>query len=291
MILITGATGNVGRELTRLLQVDDLDFRIMTRDPEKCEKLREAGFDAISGDYDNLKSLVSALKKVDKMFMLSPADPGMVERQTMLLEAAKKAKVKHLVKLSCVGAHPEAPDRFSRLHGEIEEKIVESGVNFTNLRPHYSMQNLLMFATTISYEGIFCAPMRDGRIGIVDARDVAQVAATILKEDFHGGTTYELTGPEALSFYDMSEILSAVRKRRVTYMDITSEKARVGMLRSNTPEWLIDAIMEQYEVFSAGQADQITDHIERITGHRPRGFHEFAVDYADFFAKRKMEES
>jgi uncharacterized protein YbjT (DUF2867 family) len=153
------------------------------------------------------------------------------------------------------------------------------------------MQNFLMYAPSISIEGAFYVPMKEGRIGIVDARDVAAIAAAVLTEDDHLGSTYDITGPETLSFFEMAEILSAVRKRRVTYVDITPEKAREGMVHSGTPEWLIEAILELYELYSEGGGETVTDIVERLTGQRARGFHEFAVDYADFFAKKRIESS
>lgn len=287
MILITGATGGIGQEMIKLLQDKDVPFRAMVGDTERATALRESGVDVVMGDFDQPESLVTAVLDIERLFLLSPAAPDMVSKQTSLIDAACRAGVQHIVKLSGLDAATDAPTRFGQLHAQIEQKIEKSGLTYTHLRPHYFMQNFLMFAPTISTEGAFYAPMKDGKIGIVDARDIAAVAAAVLTEDGHADQTYDITGPEALSFFSMAEILSAVRKRRVTYVDIPADKARAGMLHAGTPEWLADAILELYEVFGEGSAEIVTDTVENITGQRARGFEEFAVDYADHFAKRR----
>jgi uncharacterized protein YbjT (DUF2867 family) len=290
MILVTGATGNIGRELIRLLHEKEIPFRAMARDPEKARGLQEEGWDVVLGDYDTPESLVTAVLDVEKLFLLSPAGPDLVHHQSRLVDAASRAGVKSVVKVSALGADPDAPTLLGRLQAESEQMVAASGLAFTHLRPHFLMQNMLMFAPTISTENAFYAPMKDGRIGLVDARDIATVAASVLTEDSHAGHSYDLTGPEALSFFDLAEKFSAVRKRQISYVDIPPARAREGMLRAGTPAWLADSILEQYEQFRQGRGEIVTDTIHEITGQRPRGFDEFAVDYAGPFAKRRAQE-
>jgi uncharacterized protein YbjT (DUF2867 family) len=289
MILITGATGNVGRELVWLLQDKGMPLRALVQDPQKATGLTAEGIEVVTADFDRVDGLRKALAGADKLFLLTPASPNLVEHQKRIIDAAIKARVKYVVKLSGLGASSDSSSRLARSHAVIEDHLEQSGLPCTQLRPHFFMQNFLMFAPTITAEGAFYAPMKNGRIAIVDARDVASVAAKILTEDGHEGRTYELTGPEALSFREMGEKLSAVQRRRVAYVDISLEAARKSMLASGTPEWLADAIVELYEIYSEDLAADVSDAIERISGQRPHSFDEFAVDFAETFRRIKNQ--
>ena len=286
MILITGAAGHIGHELIRLLEESGAEFRIMVS-PAAGEEHRDRKYTTVPGDWDDPGSLAAAVKGADRVFLSSPAGPEQAERQGRLVEAARKAGVSHLVKLSSLGARLDDTSRLGRWHAEIERRIEASGLAYTHLRPHFTMQNMLMFEHTITLENAFYAPMGEGRIGLVDARDIAAVAAVVLTEDGHAGQAYDITGPDILSFMDVSNRLSAVRKRQVTYVDIPPDKAREGMLRAGTPEWLADGILELYASFRAGEGELATETVERVTGRRARSFDEFAVDYAEHFTRRK----
>jgi uncharacterized protein YbjT (DUF2867 family) len=289
MILITGATGHIGHELVRLLRDKGADFRVLIPGEAGAAELQQIGVEVVSSDFDDVKRLAGVMKKAERLFLASAPDPDQATKQGLLVKAAQKAHISHLVKLSSQGAASDAPCRLARWHAQTEQQIESSGLDSTILRPHYVMQNMLMFEHTITIENAFYAPMGEGRVSMVDARDIAAVAATVLLEDGHAGRAYEITGPEALSFEDVANKLSAIRKRQVTYVDIPPERAREGMLRAGTPDWLADAILELYAGYRIGTGELVTDVVERLTDQRPRSFDEFAVDYAEHFSRRKTD--
>jgi uncharacterized protein YbjT (DUF2867 family) len=287
MILITGAKGNIGKELHRLLSDQDMDHRALVGDNLQAEELKAEGLETVVADHKKVGNLAKAMAGFDKVILLSPINPLLVEHQSLMIEAAAKANVRTLVKLSGLDAHPESPSRILRWHAQVEERMQASGLAYTILRPHYLMQNFLMFAPTITTEGAFYAPMQNGRISAVDARDVAAVAAEVLGTDRHDGEICQLTGPEALSFRDMAEKISSVQRRRVAYVDIAPLEARKMMIASGSPDWLADALLELYDIYCDDLAAGVYDDIETITRHRPHSFDEFAVDYADAFVRVK----
>ena len=171
-----------------------------------------------------------------------------------------------VVRLSVHQASHEAPTRISRQHAEVEDRLVASGVPYTLLRPQSFMQNTLMAAPTVASQGRIYQPMKDGRLGVIDARDIGEVAAKVLTEEGHEGKTYTLTGPAAISFHDVAEALSEVLDREVSYVSIPLERAREVMLGRGIPEWMADALNEYAKAHSEGYSNWTTDDLERLTG-------------------------
>lgn len=287
MILVTGATGTTGFELVQLLVEKDVAFRALARSEEKAAPFQKVGVEVAIGDFDDPASLDAALQGVEKAYLCSPASPQQVEQQGNFVEAAKRADVQHLVKVSALGAADDSPFSLGRWHAVTERQIEESGMPFTILRPHSFMQNLLASMPTIVDEGVIYAPMGDGRIPMIDARDIAAVAAAVLTEPGHEGETYLLTGPEALSYKEVADKLSDAIGREVMYVDIPPDVARAGIISNGLPEWLADDLIGLYDMFSANEAAEVDPAVEQITGRPGRTIDEFARDYAGFFADRE----
>jgi uncharacterized protein YbjT (DUF2867 family) len=187
------------------------------------------------------------------------------------------------VRLSVHQASHEAPARNSRQHAEIEDELISSGLQYTFLRPQSFMQNTLMAAPTIASEGRTYQPFKDGRLGMVDARDIGEVAAKVLTEEGHEGETYTLTGPAAISFYDVAEILSEVLGKEVSYINIPLETAKEAMLGMGVPEWRAEVLIEYAKAHSEGYSDWTTDDFERLTGHPATSYKKFATDFGRIF--------
>jgi uncharacterized protein YbjT (DUF2867 family) len=126
-------------------------------------------------------------------------------------------------------------------------------------------------------------PMKGGKLGMIDARDIGEVAARVLTEDGHEGKSYTLTGPAAISFYDVAEALSEVLDKDVGYVPIPPEKAKDAMLERGIPGWMADALNEYAMVHSEGYSDWTTDDVERLTGHPATSYREFATDFQLLF--------
>lgn len=283
MILVTGATGTVGKEVVKQLSSTGEKIRVMVRNVEKAAPLKGPGVEVVQGDFGKPDTLASAVKGVEKVFLLSSADPRQVELQGNVLKAAKSAGVKHLVKLSALGARPDSSVALARGHYQTEKQIQDSGIPYTHLQPHFFMQNLLMFADSIKRQGAFYAPMKQGKISLVDVRDIAAVAARVLTEKGHERKTYAITGPEALSFGELAEKFSRVLGRKVAYVDVPPEDAKKGMLGAGMPEWLVDDLLALYGIFSAGHAAVVSKAVEEVTKKPARTFDQFAKDFARFF--------
>ncbi|HWN71267.1 MAG TPA: SDR family oxidoreductase [Haliangium sp.] len=287
MILITGATGTIGRELVELVSAAGMHVRAMARQPQRAAvhdraRGRESLIDWVHGDLTAPETLPRALDGVERAFLLSPADPRQAELEEGFIAAARAAGVAHVVKLSARGAALDASFPGGRLHARIERALERSGLAFTHLRPHFFMQNLLRSAAAIRDQGKIFAPMADARISLIDARDVAAVAAAVLREGSrHAGERYELTGPEALSFADIAAHLGAATGRPVTYVDVPPEDARKAMLQRGMPEWLVANILALHADFRTGPWSGVEPAVREVTGRPARSFLDFAREHGD----------
>jgi uncharacterized protein YbjT (DUF2867 family) len=282
--LITGATGKVGSALLDNLGNTDIDPRALAHDESKAEALEGRGVEAVLGDFLKPETLGPALDGVSAVFLLTPIHPQQVHQATNVIEAAKESgNDPRIVRLSVHQASHQAPTRISRQHAEIEDSLASSGLPYTLLRPQSFMQNTLMAAPTVAAEGRIYQPMKEGRLGMIDARDIGEVAAKVLTEEGHEGKTYTLTGPAAISFYDVAGALSKVLGKEVAYVPIPLEKAKEAMMSRGIPEWLADALNEYASAHSEGYSDWTTDEVERLTGHPATSYEKFASDFARVF--------
>jgi uncharacterized protein YbjT (DUF2867 family) len=201
--------------------------------------------------------------------------------QGNMVKAARRAGTPHMVKFSVLGADPRSACRILSDHGQIEKQIEASGLPFTHLRPNTFMQNLLMFAGTIK-QGNFALPAGETRMSTVDIRDIAAVAVQVLTGSGHAGKTYEITGPEALSYGDMARKLTAVLGKPVQYVNLTPADFKSGMLQWGVPEWMADGMNELYASYTGYQA-AITDVVATVGKKQPTTFDQFARDFAAVF--------
>ena len=283
-ILIMGATGKVGGALLDNLGNADVGLRALVRDESERSRLQERGVETVLGDFLEPETLGPALEGVGTVFLLTPIHPEQVPQATNVIEAAKgSGKDPRIVRLSVHQASHESPMRISRQHAEIEDKLVSSGLPYIFLRPQSYMQNTLMAAPTVASEGKIFQPMKGGRLGMIDARDVGEVAAKVLTEEGHEGKVYTLTGPAAISFYDIAEALSGVLGKEVNYVSILPEKAKEVMLSRGIAEWVANALNEYAKAHSEGYSDWTTDDFERLTGHSATSYKEFASDFERVF--------
>ena len=281
MILVTGATGTVGRPLVLELKERRASFRVLTRDSNKARNLL-GDVDCAVGDVSRPETVAKALAGVEAAFLLSPLDPALPAWEAGFARAARKAGVKRLVKLSALGADVRSPGAIARWHGEGEEEVKRAGVPFVVLRPAAFYQNLLIGAAEIR-RGVLRAPMGSARVAMVDARDVGVSAAAALTAPALDGETLTLTGPAPLTYAEAAAALAKVLGRPVGYTDVAPDLARQGMAAAGMPPWLADAVLGLYEAFRAGKADLAADGVQRATGREPFSFERFARDHAAAF--------
>jgi uncharacterized protein YbjT (DUF2867 family) len=284
MILVIGATGTNGREVVARLAAAGEKVRALVRDPDRAEDLRRENVEVVRGDLDEPASLDAALAGVDRAFFVAAVGPRFVEWFRNFLDAALRSGGPRVVKFSGMGAGVDSPAEILRQHGETDEALAASGLPFTILRPNSFYQNMLWSAATIKGQGAFYLPMGDARQSLVDVRDIASVAVRALTGPGHEGRTYDLTGPEALSYGDVAEILARVLGRPVRYLDVPPGAALDSMLAGGMPGWNARALSELYGAFAGGTYERTTDAVERTTGARPIPFEQFARDHVAAFS-------
>jgi|SRR5215467_1487819 len=283
MILITGATGNVGLELTRKLFDRGLPVRAFVRDRARARAISLPGIELVEGDFARPDTFARALDGVDQLFLLMPTRADVEQRQRNFVDAAKRARVKHVVKLSQFGANAAAAGRFQRYHAGVEHHILKSRIPYTFLRPNLFMQALLDFRSSIASQGTFYAPAGSARVSVIDVRDVASAAAAALTNSEHENKTYELTGPEALTHAEMASELSEAFGRTVSYVDVPPEFMLQTLLDLRMPQWQAAGVLEDYDRYRRGEAAIVTSAVRDITQHQSTRFSQFAADYARQF--------
>ena len=255
-------------------------MRAGIRDQAKARK-ELADIVLIPFDFENEKTFSGALEGVEKVFLLPPLLPNQLEVMNVFVDAAKRAGVRHIVKLSAIGVDDQTQPTAVKWHGANERYIRESGMAFTFLRPNSFMQNFITYFPPRN-----CAiylPWGNGTASFVDTRDIASVAAKALTSDGHGGRIYTLTGPATLGIAEVALILSQVTGREFKYVDVPEAAARDGMLQAGVPQWQVELVMELHAVNKQNRWSAVTSDVEKVTGTAPTDFAQFARDHADKF--------
>jgi len=286
MILVTGATGKTGAETVRLLAERGAPLRALVRDPDRAAALLGRGVELAVGDLDRPETLAPAMAGVERLYLCSAPDARMAEQQLNALVAARDAGVRHVVKLSAIGASPASRFSLGRQHAQIEREVKGSGLAWTLLQPTFFMQNLLGQAAAIAAEGKIYTPAADGRAALVDARDIAAVAAAVLTEDGHEGESYVVTGSDSLSHSEIAARIGAAIGKPVAYVQVPADAARQAMVQGGIPEWYADDLVVLQQIFGSGVAARTTDVVPRVAGRPARTFDGFVREFAGAFAGR-----
>lgn len=283
MILVTGATGTVGREVVRQLSGRGVPVRAMVRDRSRAEGPALPGVELVEGDFDHPESLAAACGGVERAFLLTSSSERAQAQQIAFTRAAQGEGVGHVVKLSQLHADARSSGRFLRYHAAVEAAIREAGLAFTFLRPTLFMQGLLNFRPTITTRNAFFAAAGDARVSAVDVRDIAEVAAAALTGSGHEGKIYGLTGPQALTHAEMAGLLSEAVGRSIAFVDVPPEAMHEALLGAGFPLWQADGLLEEYAQYRRGEAAAVLPGVQEALGRPPRRFEEFARDYAAMF--------
>lgn len=285
MILVTGATGTVGRAVVNHLCELGEPVRALTRRPETAGLPDDV--DVVPGDLGAPADLVAALDGVDRAFLLSTG-PEIPRHDTILATAAAKAGVRHIVKLSSGRTGDEtATDPIPAWHRAGEQAVRDSGVACTMLRPLGFMSNALHWAATIRDQDTVYAPFGQGRIAVVDPADIAAVAARSLVEPGHAGQVYTLSGPQSLSPGEQTEILSEVLGRRLRYVETSPADARAALLRFGVEPEMADAIMALRATALESFTSTAHPTVAAITGCPARSFRDWALAHRAEFTVRQ----
>ncbi|MGB4066436.1 MAG: SDR family oxidoreductase [Nitrospira sp.] len=284
-ILITGATGNISSGIITQLKGSEHRLQALVRNPEKAQDLKRQGVELRVGDLEKPWTLGSAFAGVDTVWILAPPGPRAPEQCSNALWAARQAGARHVVRLSAIGASHTAPTINSRLHALSDAELAASGIPFTILKPHYFMQNLLMAAQSIAQQGAMYFALADGKMGLIDSRDISEFAAHVLTNAGHEGKTYTLTGPASVSMHQIAAAISEAIGKTVTYVPVTAEAERQTILQMGIDEWMANLLGDYSAAYSLNWGDLVTDDFQRVTGKSPRSIAQFAKDFAGAFGK------
>jgi uncharacterized protein YbjT (DUF2867 family) len=275
MILITGATGNVGAELVTALAEADEPVRALVRKPQ--DAVLPPGVEPVTGDLNRPESLTDALTGARGLFLL----PGYSDLPG-LLALARRAGVARVVLLSGGSAALEDMDNaVSRYMTVSERHVRESGVPWTFLRPRAFMSNALRWLPQLATGDVVRVPFAGVRAAAIDPFDIAAVAARALLSDGHASKIYELTGPDSLLPADQVGVLAKVLKRDLRCEGLTNEEARAEMTAAMPVEY-VDAFFSFY-VDGTLDESQVLPTVREVTGRPPRTFEQWASAHADAF--------
>ena len=273
MILVLGATGNVGGEVTRQLIAEGERPRVLVRTPAKAGGFQGRA-EVAQGDLEQPESLAAAMRGIDKLFLIS-SGANLTRLEANAIDAAARAGVQHVVKLSVLGA--DAPTFvFARWHAAAERRLVDSGLRWTMLRPGNFMTNSLLWAESVGREGKFYQPSGEGRWAAIDPADVGAVAVAALTTPGHEGKSYTLTGPESLSAAGYAQVLARVLGTPVAFVDVPPDAARQAMLAGGIPADYVEAVVDLNAAMKAGTLDAVTSEVERVAGRKAGTFEAWA---------------
>jgi (4-alkanoyl-5-oxo-2,5-dihydrofuran-3-yl)methyl phosphate reductase len=275
MILVLGATGTTGGEVARQLIAAGERPRLLVRNPDKARALFGDRAEIVRGDLDDAASLDAAMKGVDHLYLMA-VGLDQVTLEGHAVDAARRAGVKHVVKLSVIGA--DAPQiTFAKWHAAAEKKLTDSGLGWTMLRAGNFMSNSLGWADTIRSQGAFYQPTGTGRWAAIDPADIGAVAVAALTTPGHEGKAYTLTGPESMDAAGYAAVLSKATGKPVTFVDVPPDAARDAMLKSGMPAGYVDALLDLLAVMKAGHTDAVSGDVERVLGRKPGTFAAWAA--------------
>jgi uncharacterized protein YbjT (DUF2867 family) len=282
MILVTGASGTVGKAVLNEVARSGTEHKAMYRSAGEAAKA-PAGTQTVIADFAKKETLAAALRDVDSVYLVCSPIPDLVQLESNMIEACLAAGVKHIVLNSALGAG-DYPKSFPSWHRKVEDKLKGTAIPFTILRPNSFHQNVVTyFAPSIRAQGVFYSSMGNARTSYLDVRDIAVVAAKALAGGEHCDKTYELNGPEALTYAELAEKISKYAGRPAQYVDIPSEAQRKAMLDQGMPAWQVDALLDLQEYYTSGKGATVDQLLPKLLGRPPITLDRFLTEFAADF--------
>jgi len=278
--LITGATGDIGCKVAQLLIRTGERPRVFVRDARKAMARFGDRVDVFVGDLADPDSLRAALQGIDGFFLVNTG-PDIPRRDEIGATAAGAAGVKHLVKLSSMDVQHGLA--IGAWHERGEAAVRASGVTFTMVQPTGFMSNLLAWAPTIKAEGVVRASTGDGRRAFIHSDDIAAVAVKALTTRDYDGQSLPITGPDALSFAEVTARIGAAIGKPLTFQPISDEEARQRYSRHSGSEEETEAHVALWRAIREGRLATVTDNVERVLGRKPIALSQWLTENAAAF--------
>ena len=282
-ILVMGATGNVGGATLAALQGSGVEALAFVRDPRRAAELLGEEQPVTVGDLGDARSLAAALDGIERVLLCSGNDPALGEQQLNAVDAIAGSDVRRVVKISAspVATGAGSPSRVGREHAAVEDALRATGREVVAIRPNVFMQTFLAQAPAVA-SGVLPGP-EGARVSFIDARDIGAVAAAALTAGESPAPVLELTGPDALTWFEVADAMSSVLGRAVTHYPAPTDALAQGMRALGRPEWLIEHTLELAVLLREPKAAEVTDTVEELTGRPPRSLTEFLTDSAAAF--------
>jgi uncharacterized protein YbjT (DUF2867 family) len=283
-VLIMGATGNVGGATLAALRSAGVEAEAFVRDRTRAAEALGSDQPLRVGDLGDADSITAALDGIERVLLCSGNDPALREQQLNAVEAIAASDVQRVVKISAspVATRADSPSRVGRDHAAIEHALRVTRREVVAIRPNVFMQSFFAQIPAIA-NGVLPGP-EGGRVSFVDAVDIGRVAAVALTADETPAPTLELTGPEALTWFDAAQRMSEVLGRSIAHVPTPTDALAQAMRALGRPEWLVEHVTELAGLMSEPKAAEVTGVIEDVTGRSPRTLTEFLTDHASAFS-------
>ena len=284
MILVTGASGQVGRQVLEDVVKTTKPVKAMYRSPEDARSA-PAGVATVIADFADRASLAKALQGIDTIYLVCSPIPQLVELESNVIEACKQAGAGYVVLNSALGAG-DYPKSFPSWHRQVEDKLKASGLRYAIFRPNSFMQNIASYnAPSIRAQGGFYSAMGDAKLSLIDVRDIAAIVAKALTNPaVFAGKIIELNGPEAFSYTEIAAKISRVAGRTVQFVNIPEAAQRQGMLDLGMPEWQVNALLELQQYYTvAGKGADVLPPIKDYLGRTPITLDQYLNENKDIF--------
>lgn len=270
-ILITTPNGKVGSEVVKALTAQGATVRVGAHSVEKAQQ-DFPGTQVVPFDFENTESIKAALDGVSALYLAAPGDFGAAP-QIAVVDLAKAAGVKRIVRLSAIGV-----ENGEGVLRDVERAVEASGLEWTILRPNWFFQNYATMYAAGVRDGVIAEPAEEGATSFIDARDIAAVAVKALTEDGHNGQGYTLTGSQALTRYQLADIITKVTDKPVKYLPLTDEQFRANVA-GVLPAHYVETMSYLFGIVRAGWTAATTDTVKQVLGRDPISFAQFAQDY------------
>jgi uncharacterized protein YbjT (DUF2867 family) len=266
LIAITGATGNVGSRVAKLLAARGERQRLIVRDADRAPQLEGAEVSVVSG-YAATDELRRAVQGAETVFLIPAHESATrVAEHASAVDAIVAAGVHRLVYLSWVNASPDLVFTFGRHHFATEQHIRASGIPFTFLRMPFYVD---VIPSLVGADGIISGPAGDGRVAAVLRDDIAESAVATLLGEGHVGKTYNLTGSEAFTFTEAAKVMSRVSGKSSRFHNETMDEAYASRAKYGAPDWEVDGWVTTYAGVAANELSRVSDDVRILTGREP----------------------
>jgi uncharacterized protein YbjT (DUF2867 family) len=266
-ILVTGATGTIGKAIVKELTAQNASFVAGVRDIAKASSAL-GGAALVAFDFSRPETFEKATEGVDRVFLLGP--PMVYNLDELVTPFINFLKARKILRVVYLGALKLENVKELPFHTNVINKLDADGFDYTVLKPSFFAQNFKNYDwDNITQRGVLYAPAGTGKVAFIDTADIAGVAAKALTTDGHQRKSYELTGPEALSFSDAAAQLSEVTGKTIVYPQPTPKDYAETLKAAGAPDFIAPYMTSVYSLIADNHVNIVTDTVEKITGRKP----------------------